>query len=140
MTAASEYRAALRALEERGRFGIHLGLGRVRALLRELNDPQLGIRGALVAGTNGTTWREQVSLFATLAIVGLPVWLIHWRASVTVSAAEAHSLARRLYLYVSLIGAVLALIGALAGALYRLINVALGRVTSPPAPIVRFRA
>ena len=53
MTAASDYRAALRALEERGRFGIHMGLGRVRALLRELDDPQLGIRGALVAGTNG---------------------------------------------------------------------------------------
>ncbi|HEX5015513.1 MAG TPA: Mur ligase family protein [Candidatus Limnocylindrales bacterium] len=53
MTTASDYHAALRALTDRGRFGIHLGLGRVRALLRELGDPQLGIRGALVAGTNG---------------------------------------------------------------------------------------
>jgi dihydrofolate synthase / folylpolyglutamate synthase len=53
VTAASDYLAALRALEERGRFGVHLGLGRVRALLRELGDPQLGVRGALVAGTNG---------------------------------------------------------------------------------------
>ena len=53
MTAASDYHAALRLLEDRGRFGIHLGLGRVRALLRELGDPQLGVRGALVAGTNG---------------------------------------------------------------------------------------
>jgi dihydrofolate synthase/folylpolyglutamate synthase len=50
---ASDYDAALRALTERGRFGIRLGLGRVRALLRELGEPQLGIRGALVAGTNG---------------------------------------------------------------------------------------
>ena len=47
------YGAAVRALAERGRFGIHLGLGRTRALLRELGDPQLTIRGALVAGTNG---------------------------------------------------------------------------------------
>jgi dihydrofolate synthase / folylpolyglutamate synthase len=47
------YQAALRALAERGRFGIRLGLGRTRALLRELGEPQLGIRGALVAGTNG---------------------------------------------------------------------------------------
>ena len=47
------YHAALAALAERGRFGIRLGLGRTRALLRELGDPQLGIRGALVAGTNG---------------------------------------------------------------------------------------
>jgi dihydrofolate synthase/folylpolyglutamate synthase len=53
VTAASDYHAALGALEDRGRFGIHLGLGRVRALLRELGDPQLGVRGALVAGTNG---------------------------------------------------------------------------------------
>jgi dihydrofolate synthase/folylpolyglutamate synthase len=50
---ASSYDDALRALTERGRFGIRLGLGRVRALLRELGDPQVGIRGALVAGTNG---------------------------------------------------------------------------------------
>ena len=47
------YRAALQALAERGRFGIRLGLGRTRALLRELGDPQLAVRGALVAGTNG---------------------------------------------------------------------------------------
>lgn len=48
-----DYRAAVRALEARGRFGIRLGLGRTRALLRELGDPQLAFRGALVAGTNG---------------------------------------------------------------------------------------
>ena len=50
---SSEYRAALAALAARGRFGIRLGLGRTRALLRELGDPQLAVRGALVAGTNG---------------------------------------------------------------------------------------
>ena len=53
MTTDSSYAGALRALTERGRFGIRLGLGRTRALLRELGQPQLGIRGALVAGTNG---------------------------------------------------------------------------------------
>jgi dihydrofolate synthase/folylpolyglutamate synthase len=47
------YADALRAIEDRGRFGIRLGLGRVRALLRALDDPQLAMRGALVAGTNG---------------------------------------------------------------------------------------
>jgi dihydrofolate synthase/folylpolyglutamate synthase len=40
-------------LADRGRFGIRLGLGRTRALLRSLGDPQLDVRGALVAGTNG---------------------------------------------------------------------------------------
>ncbi len=49
----ARYAAALDALAARGRFGIRLGLGRTRALLRELGDPQLGIRGALIAGTNG---------------------------------------------------------------------------------------
>jgi dihydrofolate synthase/folylpolyglutamate synthase len=47
------YAQALRALDERGRFGIRLGLGRTRALLRGLGDPHLKVRGALVAGTNG---------------------------------------------------------------------------------------
>jgi dihydrofolate synthase / folylpolyglutamate synthase len=53
VTTEARYAAALDALADRGRFGIRLGLGRTRALLRELGDPQLSIRGALVAGTNG---------------------------------------------------------------------------------------
>ena len=51
--AASDYHAALGALAARGRFGIRLGLGRTRALLAALGDPQREVRGALVAGTNG---------------------------------------------------------------------------------------
>jgi dihydrofolate synthase / folylpolyglutamate synthase len=51
--AAFGYDDALRALAERGRFGIRLGLGRTRALLRAMGDPQLSVRGALVGGTNG---------------------------------------------------------------------------------------
>lgn len=47
------YQDAVRALNERGRYGIRLGLGRTRALLRELGDPERTLRGALVAGTNG---------------------------------------------------------------------------------------
>ncbi len=47
------YRAAVQALEERGRFGMRLGLTRIRALLRALGNPERGLRGALVAGTNG---------------------------------------------------------------------------------------
>jgi len=47
------YLAALAAIEARGRFGVRLGLGRVRALLRAMGDPQLAVRGALVGGTNG---------------------------------------------------------------------------------------
>ena len=47
------YDEALRALAARGRFGIRLGLGRTRALLRELDHPERTVRGALIAGTNG---------------------------------------------------------------------------------------
>jgi dihydrofolate synthase/folylpolyglutamate synthase len=47
------YHDALRALAERGRFGIRLGLGRTRALLTELDHPERSVRGALIAGTNG---------------------------------------------------------------------------------------
>ena len=47
------YGQALRALAERGRFGIRLGLGRTRALLRALDHPERTVRGALIAGTNG---------------------------------------------------------------------------------------
>jgi dihydrofolate synthase / folylpolyglutamate synthase len=50
---ALAYHEALQALAERGRFGIRLGLGRTRALLAGLGDPQRSVRGALVAGTNG---------------------------------------------------------------------------------------
>ena len=39
------YEAALERLQERGRFGIHLGLGRTRALLRELGQPAAGLPG-----------------------------------------------------------------------------------------------
>lgn len=52
-TGSLTYADALAALEARGRFGIRLGLGRVRALLGALGNPQEQVRGALVAGTNG---------------------------------------------------------------------------------------
>jgi len=47
------YAEAVAALQARGRFGIRLGLARVRALLRTLGSPERDIRGALVGGTNG---------------------------------------------------------------------------------------
>jgi dihydrofolate synthase/folylpolyglutamate synthase len=47
------YARAVAALQARGRFGIRLGLGRTRALLRALGDPHEALPGALVAGTNG---------------------------------------------------------------------------------------
>jgi len=77
------------------------------------------------ATASGGSWRGQIALFATLACVGLPVWLLHWRAE-PVDVQDVRSLARRLYVYLSLIAAALAGIGSLAAALYRLIGLALG--------------
>ncbi|HUP82931.1 MAG TPA: folylpolyglutamate synthase/dihydrofolate synthase family protein [Candidatus Limnocylindria bacterium] len=57
MLAAEEadprYQAVLARLAARGRFGIRLGLGRTRALLKAMGDPQLGLPGVLIGGTNG---------------------------------------------------------------------------------------
>jgi dihydrofolate synthase/folylpolyglutamate synthase len=50
---ALTYAEALAAIQARGRFGIRLGLGRTRALLRALGNPERSFRGALIAGTNG---------------------------------------------------------------------------------------
>ena len=69
------YGAAVRALTDRGRFGIRLGLGRTRALLRELGNPEQAFRGALVAGTNGKG--------SVLALVGSALKAAGYRAGET---------------------------------------------------------
>lgn len=50
---APAYRAALEAIQSRGRFGVRLGLGRTRALLHAVGNPHLALRGPLIGGTNG---------------------------------------------------------------------------------------
>lgn len=47
------YQAVLARLAARGRFGIRLGLGRTRALLKQMGDPHLDLPGVLIGGTNG---------------------------------------------------------------------------------------
>jgi dihydrofolate synthase/folylpolyglutamate synthase len=47
------YEEALQYIGGLGRFGIKLGLERMRAILLELGRPELGKRGVHVAGTNG---------------------------------------------------------------------------------------
>src|SRR3954447_17702165 len=114
---AAAYHAAIAALAERGRFGIRLGLGRTRALLRELGDPQLTVRGALVAGTNGkgsvlalaasairsaglrageTPKPHLVSYRERLQIAGRPVDAATFTRLVSTAIAAADRLPRRL--------------------------------------------
>src|SRR3990172_8415294 len=77
-----DYHDAVRALEARGRFGVRLGLGRTRALLRELGDPQLAFRGALVAGTNG-----KGSVLALARVELLTALIFRWFAESNVRVA-----------------------------------------------------
>ena len=58
--------------------------------------------------------------------VGSPVWLTHWKPSDAIDADEAHSLSRRLYVYLVLIAASLTLLFSLASVVYRLLTVLLG--------------
>ena len=86
------YHEAVGALQARGRFGMHLGLGRIRALLRELGDPQRQLRGALIAGTNGKG-SVQALVSAVLAESGLHVGqtpkphLVSYRERIVVDGA-----------------------------------------------------
>ena len=80
-------------------------------------------------------WREQVSLYATLIAVGLPVWLLHWGpvsapGARRWTAAEPSSLARRLYLYLALLLGVLALLGSGAVAARQVLDLLLGETAT----------
>ncbi|MBA3307556.1 MAG: bifunctional folylpolyglutamate synthase/dihydrofolate synthase [Chloroflexi bacterium] len=69
---ASDYHAAVSALQVRGRFGIRLGLGRTRALLGALGDPQRSLPGVLIGGTNGKG-SVQAMVAAVLRAAGIRV-------------------------------------------------------------------
>jgi hypothetical protein len=73
-------------------------------------------------------WEERLSLFVTMLVVGLPVWLIPWlrlQREVVASVAR-RSLARRIYLFLVLSITVLTLLGSGAFTLYQILRVALG--------------
>jgi len=77
----------------------------------------------------GEHWREErLALFATMIVVGLPVWLLSWlRLQREAGAAEARrSLARRIYLLLALGITVMTLLGSGAYTLYQFLRVALG--------------
>jgi hypothetical protein len=75
-------------------------------------------------GHGGGDWRDKISLFVTLVVVGVPMWLTHWHQSP--EAAERYTLSRRLYLYAALLGSVLAVLISGAIFVYRLLALVLG--------------
>lgn len=58
---------------------------------------------ALTAGSLAATFRQTLALSASLVLVGLPVWLFHWRKALQLAGADPEERAaalRRLYFYV----------------------------------------
>jgi hypothetical protein len=68
--------------------------------------------------------KDQVSLFLTLIVVGLPMWLAHWRPSPATS--ERAVLSRRLYLFGALLAGVLTILGSGAFTIQRVLSLVLG--------------
>jgi hypothetical protein len=58
---------------------------------------------ALTAGSLAATFRQTLALSAALILVGLPVWILHWRKALQLGAsdpAEQAAALRRLYFFV----------------------------------------
>jgi hypothetical protein len=73
-------------------------------------------------------WENRVSLFATLVVVGLPLWLAYW-TPLQREAAEAmmrQSLVRRIYLLLAVALSVLTLLGSGAFTVYQVMRATLG--------------
>jgi len=58
-------------------------------------------------------WKNSVSVAVTLLVVGLAVWIAHWRPAPW--AADRQSLSRKLYVWAALLGSVLAVLGGAVG-------------------------
>ncbi|MFI5262685.1 MAG: bifunctional folylpolyglutamate synthase/dihydrofolate synthase [Candidatus Limnocylindrales bacterium] len=92
MPARATDAAAIAALQARGRFGVQLGLGRTRALLRRLGHPERDLRGPLIGGTNGKG-SVQAMVGAVLRAAGLRVGqtpkphLVDYRERIVVDGA-----------------------------------------------------
>lgn len=103
--------------------GLAVLAGGLADVTRLLLDLWLGGRDTTILSRAG--WADQISLFATLILVGAPVWSVQWlrlqrRALATDGMAERDSLARRIYLLLIVFGSVTGLLGGLATLLYQL--------------------
>lgn len=100
---------------------------------------QVGLDQLFESGVIATEdfWQLPLATGLSLLIVGIPVWLLHWRAVQSVArredeagAAERSSLPRRIYLYgVAFVGAIL-ILSYLAQVIYRLFLFGMGGVAT----------
>jgi Domain of unknown function (DUF5671) len=95
------------ALVSMGAFGIGAA-GLLGTLLERAEAPLIGV------GT--PSWRDPLSLWITLSIVGAAIWLAHWRRVPWLE--ERMALSRRMYLWAVLLVSVLAILGGSIGMLY----------------------
>lgn len=88
-------------------------------------------------------YREQVSIFTAMTIIGLPVWLLLWRKlqalaltppkeSDAAAVEERRSTTRKIYLYFYMLVAALAFFGSVGWFVYHLLTALLG-ADLPPA-------
>ena len=75
---------------------------------------------APVIGVAAPDWKNQLSLWITHLVVGLAVWIAHWRHAPW--AADRQSLSRRLYVWAALLASVLAVLGGGVGMINALLQ------------------
>jgi hypothetical protein len=75
---------------------------------------------APIIGVQAGDWKDPVSLWVTLLVVGAIVWVAHWRASPW--AADRQSLSRKLYVWAALLGSILAVLGGGVGMINALLQ------------------
>jgi hypothetical protein len=75
---------------------------------------------APLIGVPASDWKDPVSLWITLLLVGAVVWLAHWRPSPW--AEDRQALSRRLYVWAALLASVLAILGGGVGMLSALLQ------------------
>jgi hypothetical protein len=63
---------------------------------------------APIIGVHAGDWKDPVSLWVTLLVVGATVWVAHWRPSPW--AVDRQSLSRKLYVWAALLGSILAVL------------------------------
>jgi hypothetical protein len=75
---------------------------------------------APLIGVKPNDWKDPVSLWSTLLVVGAIVWVAYWRHAPW--ADDRQSLSRRLYVWAALLGSVLVLIGGGVGMVYAVLQ------------------
>lgn len=79
--------------------------GLLWTLAEQLEAPLIGVKAS--------DWRDPLSLWVTLLVVGAAVWVAHWRQAPW--AADRQSFSRRLYVWAALLASVLAVLGGGVG-------------------------